>query len=169
MLVVGHVRRLAAEGGHRPDVALGFLAISPTGNAKPARRPLRLRGVIARDEPPLAVANRKNPELAQPGGAVGGTNYIFPRAKNLPAVGRPGRMIVVPCRRQPPDRLSGRSHHENAAALALRTKCDPFAVGGEGRLSVVLRAVFCQVANPPAADILPVDVPVARRAAGINQ
>src|SRR5262249_55244735 len=117
----------------------------------PMRRPLRLRGVIARDESLPAVACRKSPELALPRGALSRVIHFFPRAKNLPAVRRPGWMVIVPGGRQPPDRFSGHAHHKDAATLPRGTKRGPFAMGGEGRLSIVLLAILSQVANLPAA------------------
>src|SRR5262245_27100170 len=167
MVVVGHIHRLAATDGHRPDVAIRFLAISPIGDAAPVRRPLRLSDVIICDEPRPAICNCESPDLAGTCSSGARTFHIFPRAKNLLAVRRPGGMVVMSDRRQPSDRTSGGFHQEDSAAIALGMKCDPFAIRGEGRLSVILKTVPGQIASVTTAHLLQVDVPVARRVAGI--
>ncbi len=162
--VVGHCDDVGSVGGHREDVALtATWHQAPESDAATLGRPGRLRDVLLREQGRLGRLQVDDPALGCPRPHRGVVDSVGTE-DDAPAVGRP-RGVVAEVG-QPPHRLAGGAHHEDAAAVALGTKRDALAVGRVGGVVVVGAGTGGKVDRVVAADALQHQVLPARVAAG---
>src|SRR4029077_4976761 len=119
---VGDKDRPATGTGNGPDPPpAGAGGHPPIDDAPAVRRPARLYGIAAENEPASAGRHLDAPDFALgPPGLR--TAHPFGRDQDLLAVGRPRRVIAEVG--QAADRLAGGPHEENAAARELRAEGD---------------------------------------------
>ncbi len=154
-------RRLA-RARDRPQIALPPVTQTPERDALPARRPARLDGVLPLGTDAALLAGRRADRVKRAArvARVRPERLRDPGAEDdFACVGGPRRVVALVG--QPPDRLPGRAHDEDPAALALGAEGDLRPVGREGGLGVVDGGVRGQVDGVGSAHALEMDVEVA--------
>src|SRR5581483_2579242 len=115
----------------------------PIRDALTVRRDLRLDRVAGKQQPRFAARRVDDPQVAEEAPPVRSERRFTNTEHNSTAIGKPRRVEAL-CREAAP-RLTGASHHQQSAAVALGAEYDGFAVGRERRHGVAGGGIVRQV------------------------